>query len=152
MHRRCDSYLIRQTQTNCLTELIWDEAIERARYLDGLSTPAGPLHGLPISIKEANGLIIPGGKNFTNSSYFLAWADLPSSPSGINSALWSAGAVFYARTTGPQTIMHLESNSVMWGRTLNPYNTDLTSGGSSGGEGALIGFRGSVLVCSSSTY
>jgi Asp-tRNA(Asn)/Glu-tRNA(Gln) amidotransferase A subunit family amidase len=29
--------------------------------------------------------------------------------------------------------------------TTNPYNTTLTSGGSSGGEGALLGFRGSIL-------
>ncbi|KAI5299383.1 hypothetical protein KEM56_003289 [Ascosphaera pollenicola] len=134
-----------QAATNCLTELIWDEAIERARQLDSLSTPAGPLHGLPISLKESNGLIIPGVKNFTNSTFFLAWADLPSAPSGVNSALWNAGAVFFARTTGPQTLMQLESNSSMYGRTLNPYNTALTCGGSSGGEGALIAFRGSVL-------
>ncbi|KAI5289976.1 hypothetical protein KEM54_002762 [Ascosphaera aggregata] len=134
-----------QRATNCLTELIWDEALARARYLDSLPAPAGPLHGLPISVKEANGLIIPGVKVFTNSSYFLAWADNPSSHSGVNSALWNAGAVFYARTTGPQTIMHLESTSVIYGRTVNPYNRGLTSGGSSGGEGALGGFRGSVL-------
>lgn len=61
--------------------------------------------------------------------------------------LWDAGCVFYARTTQPQTIMHLETSSNIYGRTVNPYNRDLTPGGSSGGEGALIGMRGSLLVC-----
>ena len=41
--------------------------------------------------------------------------------------------------------MHLETSSNLFGVTVNPYNTTLTSGGSSGGEGALIGLRGSCL-------
>ncbi|KAL8654945.1 MAG: hypothetical protein Q9210_001188 [Variospora velana] len=41
--------------------------------------------------------------------------------------------------------MHLETSSNLYGTTINPYNTDLTSGGSSGGEGALLGLRGSCL-------
>ncbi|KAL8279925.1 hypothetical protein RQP46_007775 [Phenoliferia psychrophenolica] len=58
--------------------------------------------------------------------------------------LENAGAVFYCHTTLPQSIMHLECES-FWGRTLNPFNTSLTPGGSSGGEGALVGMRGSPL-------
>jgi amidase len=41
--------------------------------------------------------------------------------------------------------MALETKSTLYGRTLNPYNTELTCGGSSGGEAALIAMRGSVL-------
>ena len=59
--------------------------------------------------------------------------------------LWNAGCVFYARTTEPQTLMHLETSSNLYGVTVNPFNTALTAGGSSGGEGALIGLRGSCL-------
>lgn len=58
--------------------------------------------------------------------------------------LSAAGAVFFCHTMLPQSIMHLECES-FWGRTLNPFNTNLTSGGSSGGEGALIAMRGSPL-------
>lgn len=46
----------------------------------------------------------------------------------------------------PQTGMHLESSSNIYGTTLNPHNLDLTAGGSSGGEAALVALRGSVLV------
>jgi len=41
--------------------------------------------------------------------------------------------------------MHLETSSNLYGVTVNPYNRNLTSGGSSGGEGALIGLHGSCL-------
>ena len=41
--------------------------------------------------------------------------------------------------------MHLETSSNLYGVTVNPYNRSLTSGGSSGGEGALIGLHGSCL-------
>lgn len=41
--------------------------------------------------------------------------------------------------------MHLETSNNLYGTTVNPFNRDLTCGGSSGGEGALIGIRGSCL-------
>ena len=41
--------------------------------------------------------------------------------------------------------MHLETSSNLYGVTVNPFNHDLTPGGSSGGEGALLGLRGSCL-------
>ncbi|KIK63075.1 hypothetical protein GYMLUDRAFT_41385 [Collybiopsis luxurians FD-317 M1] len=62
----------------------------------------------------------------------------------INEILWNAGCVFYCKTNLPQSIMHLETYS-FWGQTLNPHNTHLTSGGSSGGCGALVSFGGSPL-------
>lgn len=42
-------------QVNCVTELMWDEAMERAKYLDSLTEPIGPLHGLPISVGQNDG-------------------------------------------------------------------------------------------------
>lgn len=42
--------------------------------------------------------------------------------------------------------MHLETESNVYGLTVNPFNRGLTPGGSSGGEAALIGMRGSILV------
>jgi amidase len=59
--------------------------------------------------------------------------------------LRQAGAVFYVKTSVPQTLMIGETVNNIIGRTVNPYNTNLSPGGSSGGEGALIALRGSVL-------
>ena len=41
--------------------------------------------------------------------------------------------------------MHLETSNNLYGITVNPFNRDLTPGGSSGGEGALQALRGSCL-------
>ena len=59
--------------------------------------------------------------------------------------LLDLGAVLYCKTNVPQTMMSADSENNLFGRTLNPANIKLTAGGSSGGEGALIAMRGSVL-------
>lgn len=131
--------------TNCVTEVLPDRSLKRAKYLDGyLATngkPVGPLHGLPISIKEhaaMRGLNLDAG--------FVSWVGtVPSASHSLLHLLWAAGAVFYVRTTQPQLLMHLETSSNLYGETTNPFNTALTSGGSSGGEGSLIGQGGSCL-------
>ncbi|TVY40668.1 putative amidase [Lachnellula occidentalis] len=134
-----------QKLTNCITELLPSRALERAKYLDDyLDTngkPVGPLHGIPISVKEHIGM-----KDLDNNAGFIGWVgNTAPQDCHILQILWNAGAVFHARTTQPQTLMHLETSSNLYGVTTNPYNTTLTSGGSSGGEGALVGFKGSCL-------
>ncbi|KAK8123297.1 hypothetical protein PG999_003215 [Apiospora kogelbergensis] len=131
-----------QAATNCLTELLWDEAIQRARYLDSLSVPQGVLFGLPISTKEHHGMV---GTEVTTSASLVAWIGKKHGSNLLYDTFWNEGCVFFARTTQPQTIMHLETESIVYGKTVNPYNRELTSGGSSGGESALIGMRGSIL-------
>ena len=81
---------------------------------------------------------------------YMAWSDVISEKDSILvKALRDAGAVFYVKTTMPQTGMALETWSTLWGRTLNPRNNKLGSGGSSGGDGALIALRGSPIGPSS---
>lgn len=53
------------------------------------------------------------------------------------------GAVLYVKTNTPVALAGLESNNNVWGETINPWG--FTSGGSSGGEGALVAMRGSPL-------
>lgn len=80
-----------------------------------------------------------------NAGFIGRWDVKATDDAHILKVLWKAGCVFYARTTQPQTLMHLETSSNLYGETVNPFNTKLTSGGSSGGEGALVGIRGSCL-------
>jgi amidase len=103
--------------------------------------PKGMLHGLPISVKEHIKI-----KNTTATSGLIAWADHVSVEDAlIVRTFREQGAVFYVKTTNPQTLMAIETDSNLFGRTVNPHNTNLTCGGSTGGEGALLAMRGSVL-------
>lgn len=86
------------------------------------------------------------GDNVTTNASYIGWVGDNHGSNLLYDILYSEGCVFYARTTQPQTIMHLETSSNVYGVTVNPYNRTLTPGGSSGGESALVGMRGSLLV------
>ncbi|KAK6336279.1 hypothetical protein TWF696_001841 [Orbilia brochopaga] len=134
---------IAQKLVNCITELLPERALAQAKALDEYyqqhKKPIGPFHGLPISVKEhigIKGLDLNGG--FCSNVGNIATED-----NDLVRILTEAGAIVHARTTQPQTLMHLETSNNIYGTTVNPYNRNLTSGGSSGGEGALQGIRGS---------
>ncbi|KAK6543755.1 hypothetical protein TWF694_000488 [Orbilia ellipsospora] len=136
---------VAQKLVNCVVELMPETALSRARFLDEYyrknKKTIGPLHGLPISVKEHVGI-----KGLDQNAGVAGWVgnDAPDDAQTLK-ALYSAGGIFFARTTLPQTIMHLETRSNLFGTTVNPFNRNLTCGGSSGGEGALLGIRGSSL-------
>lgn len=59
--------------------------------------------------------------------------------------LHSLGAVIHCKTNVPTTLMADETQNNIVGYTFNPVNTGLTAGGSSGGEGALVAMKGSII-------
>lgn len=78
---------------------------------------------------------------------YVSWLgkyDTEESESVLTILLRKAGAVFYCKTSVPQTLMVCETVNNIIGRTLNPRNKNWSCGGSTGGEGAMIGFRGGV--------
>lgn len=136
---------VAQKLVNCITDLLPERALARAKELDEhlriTGKPLGPLHGLPISVKEH---VAMKGLDM-NAGYCTFYGRISAEDALILQILRNAGAVFHARTMQPQTTMHLETSNNLYGVTVNPYNRRLTSGGSSGGEGALIALGGSVL-------
>lgn len=134
-----------QKLVNCVTELLPERSLARAKYLDDYflehKRPIGPLHGLPISVKEHIGM---EGLRLS-AAYVDWWQKVAKEDAHILQIFWLAGAVFHVRTTEPQSMMHLETDSNLYGVTVNPYNSNVSAGGSSGGEGALIALRGSCL-------
>jgi Asp-tRNA(Asn)/Glu-tRNA(Gln) amidotransferase A subunit family amidase len=58
--------------------------------------------------------------------------------------LENLGAVIVAKTAIPQSIMYGETESPLWGLTTYPGRPELSPGGSSGGEGALMAMSGSL--------
>jgi amidase len=76
----------------------------------------------------------------------VAWVDnVTDHDANLVAALKSLGAVIFARTNQPQSFMHLETSNNIYGETLNPRNRQLTAGGSSGGETALMVLGGTPL-------
>ncbi|GAB7353854.1 hypothetical protein MBLNU459_g4217t1 [Dothideomycetes sp. NU459] len=141
----CKRAAIAHQATNCLAVIMFENALKQAQeldcYMDKYGKTKGPLHGLPISVKEH--IFLEGT---VATSGLMAWKDLSSPADALISKIFrEAGAVFHVKTTNPQTLMALETHSNLFGRTTNPYNNTLTCGGSSGGEAALIAMRGSVL-------
>jgi aspartyl-tRNA(Asn)/glutamyl-tRNA(Gln) amidotransferase subunit A len=104
-----------------------------ARWSKG--SPAGPLDGVPISIKDL--LLTKGwptlyGSRTTNPDQ--AWdEDAP-----LVARLRESGAVLLGKTTTPEFGHKGVTDSALHGITRNPWNPDLTPGGSSGGAGAAV--------------
>lgn len=110
-------------------------------HLESGKPPLGPLYGVPISLKDTFKV-----KGYDASIGIAALCFKPSQENAVLvDILLNAGAVLYCKTNVPQTLAALDSHNNIFGRTLNPLNTAVTAGGSSGGEAALLGMRGSVL-------
>jgi amidase len=128
--------------------------LERAEELDthyrNVGTPVGPLHGLPVSLKDQ--FHVKG--NDTTMGY-IGWIDTYEGKqdkdlvhkvnSQVVSELVDQGAILYCKTSLPQTLLLGETVNNLIGTTLNPQNRNLSCGGSSGGEGALQALRGSLV-------
>lgn len=132
--------------THTLTEPLFLPALRRAAYLDAhlarTSTPLGPLHGLPISVKDT--FNIAGVDSMVGISALAFHHASNNAP--LVDTLLAAGAVIHCKTNIPQTMLAMDSVNNIFGRTLNPMNRrDWTAGGSSGGEAALVKMRGCVM-------
>ncbi|KAL7940296.1 amidase signature domain-containing protein [Trichoderma barbatum] len=143
----CKRAAIAHQLVNCLTEIFFDEAIERARQLDKQRNKFidcktfPPLFGLPISLKDTFKV-----QGYDTSTGLACYVNAPAEEhSSIAAMLLDLGAILYCKTNVPQSVMTADSDNNVFGRTLNPRNASVTAGGSTGGEGALLALRGSVL-------
>lgn len=127
--------------TNAVTEFI-DEALKEARTLDAQPREGqGPLHGLPVSLKEH---IFLTGKSCT-AGISDNLKNTCSKDAEIVVALKRLGAIPFCRTNLPQACISFDCSNPIHGKTANPGSLLRGPGGSSGGEGALIAGGGSVI-------
>ena len=141
----CKRAAIAQQLTNCLTEPLFTSAVSRATeldaYLENNGKPWGPLHGLPITMKDTF--------NIQGVDTSIGLAALCFKPAQDNAPLvdllLSLGCVIIAKTNVPQTLGALDSVNNVFGRTMNPLNRMLTPGGSSGGEGVVVAMKGCMI-------
>lgn len=122
---------------NAVTRTMADDAERRATEADvraAAGTPLGPLDGVPFSSKENIDCM---GAPTTEG--LIAMADnMPLHDAPIVERMKAAGAIPLARTNMPDLGLRVHTDNALHGATLNPWNPDLTCGGSSGGEGVAI--------------
>jgi len=130
---------------NAVVVPLFDEALDEARAADIRQVRGeilGPLHGVPITVKEC--FYVAG----TPSCIGLESADRrkPLKHDGILvRRLRRAGAIVLGKTNIPQLMIWHEADNPVYGRTNNPWNLGRTSGGSTGGEASIVAARGSPL-------
>jgi amidase len=128
---------------NAVAEVLEKTARQSAARVDrqrAQRNPLPPLAGVPFSIKdsiEVEGTVCTAGTLGRKSA-------APSiRDATVVARLRAAGAIPIARTNLPDLLFAFESDNLIRGRTNNPYDFSRTSGGSSGGEAALIAAGGS---------
>ncbi len=125
----------RNPDLNAIVYPCFDAAVARAHEADEATARGeswGPLHGVPVTIKEnvdVAGMPTPNGVR----AFELVVAP-DDSPVVCN--LKAAGAIVIGRTTTPEFSMRATTDSPLHGRTLNPWHPDASPGGSSGGAGS----------------
>lgn len=124
-------------QLNAVILKLEEEALARAKAADesiAKGRPLGPLHGLPLTVKESFEIIgtpctwghkeALGAKSRVNAVAVQRWLD--------------AGAVVLGKTNVPVDLMDWQCNNPIWGRTNNPWDLERTPGGSTGGGAAAL--------------
>ena len=122
---------------NAIVALDAERAKEKAIEADNkinLKSKLGPLHGLPMTIKDAfevEGIVSTGGNP--------AWKDnIPKRNAEAVQRLVDAGAIIFGKTNVPFLSSDLQSFNKIYGTTNNPWDLERTPGGSSGGSAAAL--------------
>ncbi len=136
-----DAQLARIDQTNDTLNAIVALDIERARTqcreADASRAKGerlGPLHGLPISVKDS---FETAGLVTTSGAPDLA-GHVPTTDADAVALLKRAGAIVYAKTNLPTYASDIQTFNDVHGLTRNPYDPERTVGGSSGGSAAAL--------------
>lgn len=120
------------------------DALDRAKTADKAVAGRwrmGPLHGVPMTIKDAletEGVVSTGG-TLGRARY------VPATDATAVARMRQAGAILLGKTNLPEASCGFESDNLVYGRANNPYDVRRTPGGSSGGEAAIIAAGGSPI-------
>ena len=124
-------------KVNALVTMV-DDAEERARAAESAvmrGDALGSLHGVPFTIKDC---IDTAGVRTTRGSK-LFQHHVPTVDSTVVTRLKAAGGILMAKTNLPEFALGgFETDNLVFGLTVNPWNPERTPGGSSGGEAAAI--------------
>jgi fatty acid amide hydrolase len=127
---------------NAVVIKLYDEALKKAEAADeslAKNGKLGKIHGLPFTIKECldyagtpSTLGVEARRN-----------DRPTTNDLYVEALQNQGGIVLGKTNVPQLMVFIECTNRVYGTTNNPQNHKFSPGGSSGGEGAIVGAKAS---------
>jgi amidase len=122
---------------NSVVTLDGDRAMAQCKRADEATTkgrPLGPLHGLPITVKDA---IEVGGIRSTGGATELS-EHVPDADAPAVARLREAGAIVFGKTNVPKWSGDLQTYNDIFGTTTNPWDQTKTTGGSSGGAASAV--------------
>ncbi|KAL7891123.1 hypothetical protein AOLI_G00005990 [Acnodon oligacanthus] len=138
LHAYMDKALEVNRKLNCCTDVLM-ESVKQLSEIE--SHRDGLLYGVPMSVKDNIAY-----KGHDTTCGVLCKLDDPAvMDSVVVTVLKRQGAIPFIKTNVPQGLLSYECSNPIYGMTVNPCNLQKTCGGSSGGEGALIGGGGSIL-------
>ncbi|MQF66098.1 amidase [SAR202 cluster bacterium AC-647-P02_OGT_505m] len=135
---------------NALVQDCFERALSEADSLDielAQGINRGPLHGVPMTLKDS----------LNTEGVITTWATLgrqnevPEADATLVSRLREAGSILLGKTNTPELTLAADTDNLVYGRTKNPYDTNLSPGGSSGGAAAIIATGGSPFDIGSDT-
>jgi amidase len=122
---------------NAIVHVSAQQAVDAARAADralGAGNATGPLHGVPMTLKDSIDTV---GEPTT-------WGTLgrarytPERDATVAARLKAAGAVLLGKTNTPEFTLSFETVNLVYGQTRNPFDRNRSPGGSSGGAAAAI--------------
>ncbi len=127
---------------NSVVQIDRENAIRQAVSADrdlALGRVHGPLHGIPMTIKDSFDTkdMISSGGTLGRKSF------VPAKDATVVSRLRDAGAILLGKTNTSEFTLTYETDNLVYGRTNNPYDFSRTPGGSSGGAAATVAAGGS---------
>ena len=99
------------------------------------AAPAGPFHGVPFLLKDLYALY-PGVRTTNGSRLFSDF--VPDHENEMVARYRRAGLVVFGKSASPEFGITTSTESVLFGKTRNPWNLEHTAGGSSGGAAAAV--------------
>lgn len=122
---------------NAFCTVVADQATEAARDAEAAvvrGDELGPLHGVPYSLKD---LTPTKGIRTTFGSKLFEHV-VPTEDALVATRMRAAGGVLLGKTNTPDEGCKGVTDNLVFGTTYNPWKTDHTPGGSSGGAGAAV--------------
>ena len=126
-----------QPELNAFITVAADSAMQAAREAEAMvmrGDPLGPLHGVPIAVKD----LVPTAGIRTTWGSLIFKDHVPAEDAVAVARLKRAGAIVVGKTTTPEFGQQCLTEAPLFGRTRNAWRADRTSGGSSGGSAVAV--------------